>query len=55
MIPENTDDGLVICGQCEAVLKYDDGGDMPKSCPGCGEIAEWKKWQDPNEIEEEKE
>jgi hypothetical protein len=51
-IPENTDDGLVICSECGEVLECDDGGDMPEICPGCGERVEWSQWVDPCEEEE---
>jgi uncharacterized CHY-type Zn-finger protein len=46
-IPENTDEGLVICGNCKTVLACISGGDMPEKCPGCEKQIDWTKWIDP--------
>jgi phage FluMu protein Com len=49
---KNTDEGLVICGECYAVLECEPGGYMPQKCPKCGLFIDWSTFKNPNAEEE---
>ena len=37
--------GEVLCGRCGYSLECDECGDMPETCPECGEPIDWKGWE----------